>query len=342
MFKSSIFGLCLLVVSIGLARGDDAKPEGPYKVANTLQLGGEGRWDYITVDPETHRLYIPRSDHAMVVDATNGKVVGNVTGLKGAHGVAIVSSVGHGFATSGGDNQVIVFDLKTFETVAKVDTGKKPDGILYDAATNQVFVCANGGKQFSVIDPATNKVTCTIDLGGAPEQPVSDGAGKIYVVLEDTSEVAVIDAKNLNAQSKVTKYPIAPAEGPHGLAMDIKTRRLFVGAGNKTAVVMDADNGKVLAHFDVGAGVDFAGFDPDSGDAFIPGRDGTLTVIHEQDASTFTKLQAVTTPEGARTLALDTSTHLIYLPTAKFGKAAEGERRPPMIKDSFFIVVVGK
>lgn len=339
MFKSSIFGLCLLAVSIGLARADDAKPDGPYKVVNTLQLGGEGRWDYLSIDPATHLLYVPRGDHAMVVDATNGKVVGNVAGLNGAHGVAIISAVGHGFATSGRDSQVIVFDLKTFETIAKVATANGPDGIMYDAATNQVFVCANHGKAFSVIDPATNKVTATIDLGGAPEEAASDGAGKVYVVLEDTSELVVVDAKALKV---LTRYPIAPADGPHGLAMDIKTRRLFVGAGNKTAVVMDADSGKVLAHFDVGAGVDFTGFDPDSGDAFIPGRDGTLTVIHEQDAATFTKLQTVATPEGARTLAVDPSTHLIYLPTAKFGKAAEGERRPPMVKDSFFIVVVGK
>jgi len=339
MFKSSIFVLCLLVIGIAAVRADDVKPQGPYKVVNTLQIGGTGGWDYISVDPETHRLYIPRSDHALVVDSADGKVLGTVTGLSGAHGVAVVSSVGHGFATSGKDNQVIVFDLKTFETVAKVETAKKPDGIFYDATTNQVFVCANGGKAFSVIDPATNKVTGTIDLGGAPEQPVSDGAGKVYVVLEDTSEVAVVDAKALKV---LTKYPIAPADGPHGLAMDLKMRRLFVGDGNKTAVVMDADSGKVLAHFDIGAGCDFAGFDPASGDAFFPARDGTLTVIHEQDAATFSKLQTVTTAPGAKTLALDPSTHLVYLPTAKFGKAAEGERRPQALADSFFIMVVGK
>ncbi len=336
--------LAALAVRTAVLKADDApaaaatSPAGELKVIQTFQIGGKGGWDYLTADGDSHRLFVPRGDRVQINATETGKVTNEVPGTGHMHGVAIVADLGRGYATDGGSDSVIAFDLKTFDVIAKIKTEKGPDSISYDPFSKHILAFNNKGHSVTIIDPATNTAIVSIPLGGAPESSASDGAGKVFVVTEDTSELVVID---VTAQKATNRYPIAPGEEPTGLAIDVKNHRLFAGCGNKLAVVIDADSGKVIANFPVGAGVDFAAFDPETGNAFIPAREGTLTVIHEDDANTFKVIQTVTTAPGARTVALDTKSHRLYLPTAKYGPPAAGERRPPMLPDSFQILVVG-
>lgn len=316
-----------------------------YHLIDKIQIGGEGGWDYIFVDSDAHRLYISHATRVVVVDTDTDKVVGEIAGLKGIHGIATAGEFGRGFISDGRDNSVVIFDLKTLKTLDTVKVGTNPDCIMYDPATKRVFAFNRSSSSATAIDAKDGKVAATFDLGGHPEFATSDGKGMVYVNLDDKSEVVVIDSQKAEVK---TRYSLAPeGEDPSGMAIDRKNHRLFVVCGNKKMVVLDAESGTKLAALPIGEGVDAAGFDDNGRLAFASNGEGTLTVVSEDSKDKFSVVENVTTQRRARTMAVDHRTHKIYLPTAQFGEApaptAETPRpRPPMIPNTFVVLVFGK
>ena len=312
---------------------------GPYRVSQTFKIGGEGGWDYLTVDPEHKLLYVPRSTHTMVLDARTGKTVADIPGQKRNHGVAIVPDAGRGFITDGADGSVTVFDLRTYAELGKVKTAEDADGVIYDGASGKVLVvCGDAGVMIPIspkLDIASAKADPPVELGGKPEFLAADGHGKAYINLVDKDQVAVVDTSTMKVLSK---WPTTPGGSPVGMSMDTTRRRLFVGCRRpQKLVVMSADDGKVLADLPIGAGVDATKFD---GDAFASCGDGTLTVARETATGKFEVVQTVQTPRGARTMGIDSTSHTLYLPTAELEAPSAGQSRPRSKPDSFMIVVV--
>jgi hypothetical protein len=339
----ALFSLSLAVMAATAARAQSTtsapSDAGPYRVHQIFHVGGEGGWDYVTVDPEHKLLYVPRSTHTMVLDATTGKTVADIPGQQRNHGVAIVPGAGRGFITDGKDASVTVFDLKTYAVLGKVRTADDADGVIYDPSSGNVLVvCGDAGVVVPIpadVDLKTGKADPAVDLGGKPEFLVADGQGKAYINLVDKDQVAVLDTKTMKV---VGKWATSPGGSPVGMAMDRAQRRLFVGCRKpQKLIVMSADDGKVIADLPIGAGVDATRFD---GDAFASCRDGTLAVARETASGKFEIVQNVPTPRGARTMDVDPTTHTIYLPTAEFGPPVEGQNRPQAKPGTFMVVVV--
>jgi YVTN family beta-propeller protein len=315
-----------------------------YHVIRKLPLGGEGGWDYLTVDSDSRRLYISRGTHVIVVDLNTEKPIGDIPDTPGVHGIALARELNRGFISNGRANTATIFDLKTLHTIGQVNTGSNPDAILYDPASKRVFTFNGRSNNSTVFDAASGKVSATIPLGGKPEFAQADGKGKVYVNIEDTSEAVEIDTLKL----EVTKrFPLSPCKEPTGMAFDQKHRRIFSGCHNELMVIVDADAGRVIASLPIGKGVDGNEFDSDTGLAFSSNGDGTLTVVRELSPNKFEVAQSVTTQRGARTMAIDSKTHNIYLPTAESAPPStsppEGVKsRPAMIENSFTVLVVGK
>lgn len=313
-------------------------------VLRTLPVGGPGGWDYVTLDSARHRLYVPRFDRVMVLDL-DGRTLGTIPGTDGVHGVALAPDLDRGFTSNGRSQSVTIFRPSTLEVLGHMKaTGAGPDAILYDSFTRRVFSFNGQGKDITAYDAEKGTVVGSIPLGHKPEFAVADGRGRIYVNLEDASEVAALDATTLKV---LHVWPLAPVEEPSGMAMDRAHRRLFVVGRNKLMAVMDADSGKVVATPAIGAGADAAAFDPGTGTAYSSNGEGTLTVVRQDAPDTYTVLEQAPTQRGARTMALDEATHLLYLPTADFQPApvpAPGapRPRPALVPDSFRILVVGR
>jgi len=313
-----------------------------YHLAHTYTLGGDGGWDYLALDTVGHRLFVARQDRVMVVDPENGKVLREIPGLNRAHGIAFAYETGRGFATSGADSQVTVFDLKTLEVLGHTTAAVDDDAILYDPATRRIFTFNGDAHSASVIDPASSKRVGTVDLGGGPEFAVSDGAGKIYVNLEDKSAVAEIDATSM----RVTRqWSLAPCQNPSGLAIDHAHHRLFSGCRNQVMAISDASAGSVVTTLPIGQGVDACRFYPGTQLAFASNGDGTLTVIHAETPVKFVVIANVPTKRGARTMELDLRTHRVYTGTADFGPppAPTAERprpRPSIVPGTFALLVL--
>ncbi len=346
MKLSSIVMAVILVQSAASANGAPpaTPPDSGYHLIKKVHLGGEGGWDYLKVDADARRLYISRGTHVIVVDADSYKVVGDIPDTQGVHGIALAPEFGRGFTSNGRTATVTIFDLKTLSKIGEAKTEEGPDGIIYDPASKRVFTFNGRANSATAIDAATGNVAGSIPLGGRPEFAVADGQGHVYNNLEDKSEEVVIDSKSLKI---LNRWPLAPCESPSGVAMDQEHRRLFIGCHNQMMAIMDADSGKVVATVPIGRGVDANRFDPATGLAFSSNGDGTLTVVHEDSPDKFTVVDNVQTERGARTMALDTKTHNIFLVTAQFGEAPPpkpGERfsRPPILPDTFELLVFGK
>jgi DNA-binding beta-propeller fold protein YncE len=333
-----VFMMSVLLAGVALAAGSG------YHVAATYKVGGDGGWDYLTADAGARRIYISRGTHVMVLDADSGKSVGDIADTPGVHGIALAPELGRGFTSNGREGTVSIFDIKTLATSSKVKVGDNPDAILYDPATKRVFTFNGRSQDSTVIDAASGKVLGTIKLDGKPEFAASDAKGEIFVNIEDKSELTAIDPNKMEVKAK---WPLAPCEEPSGLSIDRKNRRLFVGCGNKMMAIVDADSGKVLATPAIGDGVDATTFDPETGLAFAScGADGVLTVVKEEAPGKFTA-ENVPTQKGARTLALDAKTHNVFVVTAQFGPRPDPTTdnphpRPPMVPDTFVVLVVGK
>ena len=333
--------LALYLIAVVSISGTPTYAQAPgYHVTRKLAVGGEGGWDYITVDTASNRLFLSRGTHAMVIDLTKDSVIGDIPNTLGIHGVAVAPELNRGFTSNGRDSSVTIFDYKTLATIAVVKIpARNPDAILYDPATKRVFTFNGGSANATAIDATNGTVIGTVDLGGKPETAVSEG-GKIYANIEDKSEIAVFDPKTLAVESR---WPLAPCEEPSGLAIDRANRRLFAGCGNKTMAIVDMNTGKVIASPAVGAGVDAAGFDPSTGLAFTSNGEGSITVVHEDNPNKFSVVETVATQRGARTMAVNPKTHRLYTVTADFGPtpAPTADRprpRPPMIAGSFVVL----
>jgi DNA-binding beta-propeller fold protein YncE len=331
-----------------LAKVVAASPAAPgpsgYHLIKTIKVGGEGFWDYLNFDSPTRRLFISRGTRVDVLDVDSEKIVGTIADTPGVHGVALAPDLGDGFSSNGQAGTVSIFDLKTYQVIGRAQAGKNPDAIVYDRATKRVFTMNGLSRDSTAIDAVTGNVLATIPLGGKPEFAVADGAGHVYVNLEDKSQIQQIDSKALVVTAT---WPLAPGESPSGLAIDAGHRRLFAGCHNKMMAVVDADSGKVVASVSIGVGVDANQFDPGTGFAFSSNGSGTLSVIHEDSPDRFTAVEEVPTQTGARTMAIDPTTHQVFLVTAQFAPPPAPTPDNPhprggMVPDSFVVLVFGR
>lgn len=332
MNRISTFATAAMALAFSAAL---AGPSG-YHLARTVPLPGNEGWDDLTV--EAHRLFITHGTHVVVIDLTDFSVAGDIPDTPRAHGVAFSPSLG--FVSDGGDDTVTVFDPKTLKVSKRIAVGKGPDAIIYDPWSNKVLTFNGGGKDASVIDVPSLTVDGTIPLGGKPEFAASDGKGKVFVNLEDTSQIVVLDPKKMVVPKR---WPLKPCEEPSGLAIDVAHSRLFSGCHNKLMVVTDARTGKVIATPPIGQGVDGNRFDPATHLAFSSnGRDATLTVVREITRDNFKVVEDVPTQKGARTMALDPATHAVYLVTADFNPPATPGTRPTIVPGTFRLLVYAK
>jgi YVTN family beta-propeller protein len=306
----------------------------PYKQVGKYTLGGEGGWDYLTFDPDGHRLFIAHTNVITVVDAANGNKLGEVP-AQGAHGIALVPDKGRGFSSNGRAGTVTVFGLKDLKPIQDIKVGDNPDAIIYDSYAKKVVVMNGRSKDVMVIDPDTMQVNATVPLGGKLEFAAAD-PDHVYVNVEDTGEIASIDAKTWKAQNR---WKLEGCEEPSGLAIDTKLNRLFSVCGNKKMEVVDSTSGKIVATLDTGAGTDAAAFDPGLKYAFASNGEGTLTTVKQESADKYSVSGNVETQRGARTMALDPKSHRIYLVTAELGPPAEGQRRPSIKPGTFQLLV---
>ena len=312
-----------------------------YHVLNTFHIASGGGWDYIAVSPVTDNIYVSHSSQVNILNKNTGDSVGVIPNTTGVHGIAFAPEFKKGFTSNGRLNSSTVFDINTNEVLAQITTGEGPDAIMYDPFSKKVYTCNGRGKNLSVIDPSTNQVIKTVALDGSPETPVSDGAGHLFIDIEDKNEVIVINTKTYTIDHH---WKTGNGTGPSGLAIDVATKRLFAGCDNKLLVVLDAENGKVVQELPTGNGCDGVVFDPELKNVFSSNGEGTLTVIHESSPKKFEVLENVPTKKGARTSAIDVKTHKVYLPTADFlpPNPAEKGKRPGMVPGTFQVLVVGK
>lgn len=325
----------LLVLALGLSLAQSA---GPYQITHTFAVGGDGSWDYVVPDPPNHRVFVARQTRVMVIDEDSGRVLGEVPGINGAHGTAIAAGSGHGFATSGNDKSVVMFDLKTYQPLGRIPSDEDTDAIVYDAPANRVFTLNGDAHSSTVIDPVAGTRVTTIPLGGKPEYGASAGDGKLYANLTDTNEVVEIDTK---AATVTRRWPTAPCTAPVSMAIDTASHRLFSGCRGGSLLVSDYRAGRAITTLPIGAGVDGAGFDPSSHDVFASNADGTLTVIHQDDPDRYHVIQTLATPVGSRNMGLDPTTHRLFVASATFGQApATGRGRAPVVPGSFAILVI--
>jgi len=315
-----------------------------YRLTNKVTLGGDGGWDYFEVEPGTSRVFIPRGSHVLVADS-EGKLIADIPGTHGAHAIAFAPELKRAFLST--DNSVTILDTDKL-TVAgetKLPNGRDPDAVLYDKASRRVFTFnGNGGNDASALDAESGNIVGSIPLGGKPEFAQADGTGRIYVNVEDKSQIIAFDAKTLQA---LHTWPIAPCKEPSGLAIDVAHQRLFAGCHNQLMAVVDYTTGKVLGMVPIGKGVDANRFDPSSGLAFASCGDGTITVAHQDSPDKYTVVQTIETQRGARTMALDTTNHNVYTVTAQFGPppkptAENPHPWPTVISKTFTLMVFTK
>jgi DNA-binding beta-propeller fold protein YncE len=331
-----ILAVTLVVAGVAQSPPTQSGPSG-YHLLKTISVGGTEGWDYVTMDSDARRLYIGRDDHIDVIDVDAGTVLGKIADLSHTHGLVLAPDLGRGFTSDGEANTSTIVDLKSLKKIGAVKTGKDPDSFVYDEVTRRVFIMNSAGSDVTAIDAAAGTVAGTVSLDGQPEFGVADGKGKIFVNITDKDQIVEFDARTLQI---LHRWPLSPGEGPSGLAIDRKNRRLFSVCDNQLMVVMDADTGKVIATPGVGAGTDASLFDPDTGNAFASaGGSATLTVIHEDSPQQFRVVDNVSTQSGARTMALDTKTHSVFLVTARHG---HGATHSLVLPNTFVVLVVGK
>ena len=326
--------LCLFFISI--KTNVSAQASG-YYVADSFHIPSQGFWDYIAVNK--NKLYVSHSSQVNILDKATGDSLGVIPNTTGVHGIAFDNELNKGYTSNGRLNSVTVFDLNTNNVLTQVATGNNPDAIFYDDYSKKIITCNGGSKSLSIIDPATDKVVDSVALSGKPETAVSDGAGKVFVNIEDKSSISVVNIKTYKVENT---WSILPGESPSGLCIDRKTNRLFAGCDNKMLIVLDAESGKVISKPAIGDGCDGTAFDPVLQYVYSSNGEGTLTVIKEVSKDTYKVVENVTTKKGARTLCVDPETHTVYSPTANFLPAQKGERRPSMVSGSFQVLVIKK
>jgi YVTN family beta-propeller protein len=337
--KKTIFVMAGILLSLMSLKAQNVSAG--YKIVQKISLSGDGFWDYLNADDATGMLYVSHGKMVHVVDMKTGQNVATITDVNGVHGIAIAPEFNKGFISNGADSNVTVFNTKDFSVIEKIAvTGKNPDAIMYEPFTKTIITWNGRSSNATVIDANTDKVIQTIPLAGKPEAAVSDGKGKIFVNIEDKSEISMINVKTWKVEQT---WSISPGEGPSGLALDNVTHRLF-SATDKLMVVLDAETGKVVTTVPTGGRVDGAGFDPGLKRAYSSCGEGVLTVVQEENPNSFKVLANVPTQAGARTISVSAKTHRIYLPTAEFGptpeKTADNPRPRPTVKPGTFTILV--
>jgi YVTN family beta-propeller protein len=316
----------ILASNLSAIAASDPKPPN-YRIVKTVALGGPDRWDYVTFDPGARRVYVAHGDRVTVVDGGSGAVIGNVEGMPGGtHGIAILPAAGKGYTDDGKAGEVAVFDLKTFAVIKRIKAESDADGIVFDPASGHVFVIDGDSGKLTVIDPVTDAVVATVDGGGGLEFGVTGNNGKFYVDGAEKNEIVRVDTATNKADAH---WAMPTCSKPHGLAIDHEHHRLFASCSNKAMVVMNADNGAVIATLPIGEGTDFASFDPTRGIAYSSNREGTLSIVAEISPDNFAALPAIPTQLGARTMAIDPQSGRIYLVTADMAvsESAPGDSR---------------
>jgi YVTN family beta-propeller protein len=323
----------LLILLTGL--GHAAEPS--YHVAHQQILPGAVKWDYLTYDAGSKRLFITRGNHVDIFDTTLDRMVGSISGTEGVHGVALAPSLKKGFTSNGESNTVTVFDLTTLKVLSTVPTGQKPDSIIYDPFTRRIFAANGESGSLTVINAAKNEVIGTIIIGGKLETEAVDGKGRLYVNVEDKNTLAVVDTVSMTV---IGHHDLSPTcDEPAGLAIDPASERLFVGCRNQRMVVVSDVTGKILASVPIGKGCDATGYDSDSNLAFSSNGEGTLTII---SADTYTVKQILSTRPTARTMALDATHHRIYTVAADREEPGEPGTRPKLKPGTFTLLTVTK
>ena len=332
--------LAAVVLSVSTAPAADAPR---FHVHHHIRLPGDGFWDYLTVDRVARRLFVTHGTHVQVVSLETDSLVGDIPDTPGVHGVALAQDLAKGFTSNGRDSTVTVFDLKTLAVLDRIHLAARfPDAIAYDSVSGRVFTMNGGSSSTSAIDAHTNQVVGTLGLSGKPEFAVADGKGTMFVNLEDKGELVAVDTKKI---ALLHRWTLAPGEEPTGLALDRVHRRLFSGCSNKKLIVLDADGGRRVAELPIGDGVDGVAFDPERQLVFSSNGEGSLTVIHEDDADHYSVVETATTERGGRTIALDPATGTVYVPTADFGPpppptADRPHPRASVLPGSFRVMVI--
>jgi DNA-binding beta-propeller fold protein YncE len=331
------FILVLAVVITGTLVGSAADAQ--YRLIKEIPIGGEGGWDYITVDAATHRLYVSHATKVVVVDIDSGKVVGEIPDTAGVHGFALAPELGRGFSSNGRANTSTIIDLKTLKPLGTVATGGNPDAIFYEPAHKEVYTFNGSGNSATVFGAATGQKVATIELGGKPEAAVEDlPTNRLFVNIEDKGAIAVIDTTK---HTLVATWPLTGCEEPTGLGYDPKNHRLFSACGNKVMVVTDSVSGQNVTSAPIGRGADGAAFDPATGYAFASNGEGTVTIAHLDTPNKLTVVQTLKSQASARTMILDPVTHNIYLPAAELMPATAGRGRPQPVPNTFKVLVFG-
>lgn len=329
-----------LMLCIGISYPIIGQNKSDLKIITTFHITSAGGWDYLAINGD--RLYVSHGTQVNILDKKTGDSLGVILNTTGVHGIAFNDKKGRGYTSNGRLNNITVFDLKTTKVLSQIETGINPDAILYDESSNKIIICNGRSKNLTIIDADSEKVLDSIAVGGKPETLVSNGMGQWFVNVEDKNEVVQINAKTLKVENH---WALNPGESPTGLAINNKTKRLFVGC-DKQLIVMDATNGKVIDKLPIGDGCDGVAFDAESKMIYTSnGAAGTMTVIQEKSDGTYAVIKNLPTKKGARTIALDEKTHLIYLPTAEFEPVptdAPKGTRPKMIPSTFQILMVGK
>lgn len=329
---------CFFVLLVSLSTVFAFADDPSYHLLKEIPVGGEGGWDYLSVDSSARLLYVTHTSKVVVIDMDQDRVVGEIGNTPGVHGFAVAPDLGVGFASNGRDSTASIVDLKTRKTSATVPTGENPDAILYVPTTQEVYAFNGRGHSVTIFDAQTAAVVATVPLSGKPEFAVFDPeTSRIYNNIEDRNEVAVIDP---NTHRVVATWPIAPGEAASGMAIDIEHHRLFIVCENELMLMMSTDTGNVVASVPIGKGVDAAVYDPETGLAFASNGEGNVTVAHEDSPETLRVVQTVPTARSARTMTLDPKTHRIYLSAADLEPAPSGERPRP-VPDTFRVLVYG-
>jgi DNA-binding beta-propeller fold protein YncE len=342
---TAALALLAAVAGTSTAAAQATATSGPYRVVHRTVTGGDGGWDYLTVDGAGQRVFLSRGTHVMVVSLRGDSVAGDIPGTPGVHGIALAPELGKGFTSNGRDSTVTVFDLRTLAKTGSVRvTGRNPDAILYDPATRRVFTFNGGSGNATAIDAAAGTVAGTVALAGKPEAAVLDGAGHVWVNIEDTGEIQEFDARTLRS---LGHWALEGCEEPSGLAIDRAHRRLFSVCGNGKMVVTNMATHRVVATLPIGEGADGAAFDPASAMAFSSNGDGTMTVVHEDAPDRYRVVQTLATQRGARTIALDPATHRVYTATAELGAApaataANPRPRRPVVPGTFVLIAIAR
>jgi YVTN family beta-propeller protein len=311
-------------------------PSSKFKIENKIHLEGDGGWDYLYSDDGTGMLYVSHATIVQVVNEVSGKLVATISGMKGVHGIAIVSDLNKGYISSGKDTMITVFDTKTFKIITRFSSsGLGPDAIFYDPFSKKVFTCNGKSKNVSVIDPVTDKIVATIALDGKPESGVSNGKGSVYVNFEAESKICEINSSSFTVENV---WPLAPGEEPTGLALDNLSHRLFSACHNKLLVIVDAETGKIISTVPIGEKVDGAAFDPELKCIYTSNGEGTMTIIEEGNKDSFEVLENMATQAGAKTITVNRKTHHIYMSAADFKPADDKNEKPAVVPGSFVIL----